>query len=134
MSAVGTTGSFGFLFLSLAIGFSAGCGVIVAQFFGAGQEKDVRKTASTGILLLLGMGAMITFISIAVSKPAFTYWLAIPDELMDSSFENYLILYVDIGNVYSGVRCVPGSRQWRCGNFGGDLCFDNTSYLHLYIA
>ena len=37
LSAVGTTGSFAFLFLALALGFSAGNGVVVAQQFGAGN-------------------------------------------------------------------------------------------------
>ena len=35
LSAVGTTNSFTFLFLAIAMGFSAGCGVIVAQHYGA---------------------------------------------------------------------------------------------------
>ena len=55
LSAVGTTGSFTFLFLALVTDFSAGNGVVVAQHYGAGNEKQVRDNASTGILLMLGM-------------------------------------------------------------------------------
>ncbi len=39
LSAVGTTGSFVFLFMAVAIGFSAGSGVIVAQYYGAGMKR-----------------------------------------------------------------------------------------------
>ena len=39
LSAVGTTGSFAFLFLALATGFSAGNGVVVAQHYGAGDQN-----------------------------------------------------------------------------------------------
>ena len=53
LSAVGTTGSFAFLFLAVAMGFSAGNGVVVAQFYGAGDEKEVRSNASTGILFIM---------------------------------------------------------------------------------
>ena len=56
LSAVGTTGSFAFLFLALAMGFSAGNGVVVAQNYGAGNEKEVRANASTGILFLMILG------------------------------------------------------------------------------
>ena len=53
LAAVGTTGSFAFLFLAIAMGFSAGNGVLIAQSYGAGNEKQVRANASTGILLLM---------------------------------------------------------------------------------
>lgn len=38
---------------ALAMGFSAGNGVVVARFYGAGNEKSVRATAATGILFLI---------------------------------------------------------------------------------
>lgn len=56
LSAVGTTGSFAFLFLAIATGFSAGNGVVIAQYYGAKDEKSVRANASTGMILLLGLG------------------------------------------------------------------------------
>ena len=55
LSAVGTTNSFVFLFLAIAMGFSAGNGIIVAQHYGAGDEKQVRRDASTGIIMLMIM-------------------------------------------------------------------------------
>ncbi len=39
LSAVGTTASLAFFFLAVAIGFSSGNGVVVAQHYGAGSEK-----------------------------------------------------------------------------------------------
>ena len=56
LSAVGTTGSFTFLFLAIAMGFSAGNGVIVAQHYGARDMAKVRENASTGILFLMILG------------------------------------------------------------------------------
>nr|MCR4789321.1 multi antimicrobial extrusion protein MatE [Lachnospiraceae bacterium] len=56
LSAVGTTGSFAFLFLAIAIGFSSGNGVVVAQHYGTRKEDMVRITASSGILFLMGLG------------------------------------------------------------------------------
>ncbi|MBQ5994883.1 MAG: MATE family efflux transporter [Clostridia bacterium] len=82
LAAVGTTGSFTFLFLAIAIGFSSGNGVIVAQFYGAGRENKVRLTASTGIILILGMGLLSTILGLSVARPAFKYLVAVPDEIM----------------------------------------------------
>ncbi len=83
LAAVGTTGPFTFLFLAVAMGFSAGNGVVVAQHFGAGDEKKVRSNASTGILLILGMGIVATVLGLLVSRPAFKYFVAVPTEIMD---------------------------------------------------
>ena len=38
LSAVGTTGSFAFFFLAVAIGLSSGNGVVVAQHYGAEEH------------------------------------------------------------------------------------------------
>ncbi|SDB57240.1 MATE family efflux transporter [Butyrivibrio sp. INlla16] len=75
LSAVGTTGSFAFLFLAIAIGFSAGNGVVVAQHYGAKDEKRVRENAATGILFLMVLGLLSAVIGIIVARPAFTYLL-----------------------------------------------------------
>ena len=82
LSAVGTTGSFTFLFLALALGFSAGNGVAVAQHYGAGDERQVRANASTGIVLLLALGVFVSAAGIAVSRPAFRHFVAVPDEIL----------------------------------------------------
>ena len=83
LSAVGTTVSFTFLFLAIALGFSSGGGIVVAQHYGAKDEKQVRDNASTGILLLLGIGIAATIIGILVSRPAYTHLVAVPEELLE---------------------------------------------------
>ncbi len=92
LSAVGTTGSFSFLFLSLAIGLSAGNGVVVAQHYGAGNEKAVRENAATGILLLMGVGLISTILGILVSRPAYTYLVNVPDSFLELTI-TYFRLY-----------------------------------------
>ena len=82
LAAVGTTATFTFLFLAMAVGFSAGNGVVVAQAYGANDEQQVRANASTGILLLLGMGLISTIIGISVSRTAYTNFVGVPPELL----------------------------------------------------
>ena len=59
LSAVGTTTSFTFLFLALAMGFSAGNGVIVAQHYGAENETlpACHQATLTGLHRCRGHGA-----------------------------------------------------------------------------
>ena len=113
LSAVGTTVSFTFLFLALAQGFSSGNGIVVAQYYGANDEKQVRANASTGILLLMGMGVVTTAVGLLVVRPAYTYLVAVPEELLGQTlayFRVYLFgLIFQFGyNIFSAILRAVG--------------------------
>ncbi|MCH5186337.1 MAG: MATE family efflux transporter [Oscillospiraceae bacterium] len=113
LSAVGTTVSFVFLFLSLATGFSAGNGVVVAQHYGAGNEKQVRANASTGILLMLGMGIVSTISALLVSRPAYTRLVSVPEEFLELTLQYFRIyalgLVFQFGyNIFSSILRAVG--------------------------
>lgn len=91
LSAVGTTGSFAFLFLAIAIGFSAGNGVLVAQHYGAGDEAQVRSNASTGILFLMVLGAVFALLGVAVARPAFVYLVGVPEDYLGLTLQYFRI-------------------------------------------
>ena len=82
LSAVGTTGSFVFLLLTVALGISAGNGVIVSQRYGADDEHGVRENAAAGIVLLTILGVAATVIGIAAARPACVHLIAVPDEIL----------------------------------------------------
>lgn len=113
LSAVGTTGSFTFLFLALATGFSVGTGVLVAQHFGAGEEGQVRANASTDILLMLGMGILSTIVGILVSRPTYTHLVAVPEEILELTLQYFRIqaigLVFQFGyNIFSSILSAVG--------------------------
>lgn len=83
LSAVGTTGSLVFFFLAIAIGFSAGVGVVIAQFFGARQEEKVRAAASSGIILLAILGIIATILSWLTARVAAVQLLDVDDSIVD---------------------------------------------------
>ena len=89
LSAVGTTGSFAFLFLALATGFSAGNGVVVAQHYGAKNDKKVRANASTGILFLMILGVVSAVIAFITARPAYTYVLNVDKSILDLTVEYF---------------------------------------------
>ncbi len=92
LSAVGTTASFVFLFLAVATGFSAGNGVVVAQHFGAGNEKQVRENAATGILFLITLGVLIGLFGVVIARPSLKYFINVPDSFLDLAVQ-YFVVY-----------------------------------------
>lgn len=113
LSAVGTTGSFAFLFLALATGFSAGNGVVVAQHYGNKDEKQVRANASTGILLMFGLGIISTIVGILVSRPAYTYLVAVDESFLEQTLQYFRIyslgLIFQFGyNIFSSILRAVG--------------------------
>ena len=91
LSAVGTTGTLTFFFLAIAIGFSAGNGVVIAQCYGAGNEKGVRKNASTGIAFLMILGVVSAILGIVLAKPAFKYVMSVPEEILSLTIQYFMI-------------------------------------------
>lgn len=85
LSAVGTTGSFVFLFLAVALGISAGNGVVVSQRYGADDEQGTRANASLGLLLMGGLAVVATILGLAVSRPACQHFISVPPEILEET-------------------------------------------------
>lgn len=91
LSAVGTTGSFVFLLLSVALGISSGNGVIVAQRYGANDEQGTRANASLGLLLMGMLSIVMTLLGVAVSRPACTHFISVPPEILEETLSYFRI-------------------------------------------
>ena len=96
LSAIGTTGSFVFFFLAFAMGLSSGNGVVIAQHYGADDRKMVRENASTGMILLVGVGIIVAVIGILVAKPAYQYLIHVPSDLIDKTVLYFRIYAVGL--------------------------------------
>ena len=113
LSAVGTTGSLSFMFIALAMGFSAGNGVVVAQHYGAGNTKLVRENASTGILMLMSMGLVSVFIGMLIARPAYTHLMAVPGDFLELTITYFKIYSVGLVfqfgyNIFSSILRAVG--------------------------
>ncbi len=84
LAAVGACGSTNFLFFSLSSGLAIGIGIIVAQFFGAGDEKNVRNTIANSIYVLWGAAITVSIIGI-VFCPALLRLLQTPESVIGDS-------------------------------------------------
>ncbi|MDO4815751.1 MAG: MATE family efflux transporter [Bacillota bacterium] len=93
LGAVGNCASLTFLFIAIAFGLSNGSGIVVAQFFGAKREDDVRRAASTAILLLCGVGIAGVVFGLAGSQWLLGTVLGIKDEEVLKEAVTYFRIY-----------------------------------------
>lgn len=84
LAAVGACGSTNFLFFSLSAGLSIGIGVIVSQFFGAKDEKNVKLTIANAFYALSGVAIVISVIAI-IFTPQIMRLLQTPQDVIASS-------------------------------------------------
>ena len=94
LSAVGTTGSFIFLLLAVALGISAGNGVVVAQRYGAEDAEGVRANAATGLLLMTTLGIAATILGLAVSR-IWKVYLTFGEPIDTASLDKETLKHID---------------------------------------
>lgn len=69
LGAVGSVGSLNFLFFSLCMGLGAGIGILISQFFGAGQDDYVKKIIANAIYITLAAGLLMSFCGFFLADP-----------------------------------------------------------------
>lgn len=90
LAAVGSTGSLTNLLVNLFIGLSVGANVLVARFYGAGQNDSLKAMVQTAIATALAGGIILIFLGFFLSKPALG-WMGTPDDVI-----NHSVLYMRI--------------------------------------
>lgn len=90
LAAVGSTGSITFLFFSLAFGMSAGIGIIVSLYYGAGEEYLVRKTIISAVYVLAATSLLMGTIACIFARPILTL-METPDGIMEDAI-TYLVV------------------------------------------
>lgn len=116
LGAVGACSPLTMLFVSLAIGMCTGCSVVVAQYFGAGKIEDMRRAASTSIILLVALGAALSVLGAVFSRPLLANVLGVSDWYIDYATDYFSIyaaglIFQFAYNVFAALlRAVGDSR------------------------
>lgn len=69
LGAVGATGSITFLIVSLVIGLSVGIGIIVAQYFGAGDDEMVKNAIGNSVYIVAAAAILMSCVGFFAAKP-----------------------------------------------------------------
>src|SRR5699024_11236893 len=81
LAAVGTTGTLINLLVGFFVGVSSGATVIISQFFGAGDAKNVSKAVHTSMALALAGGLAIMVLGLLAARPSLVM-LRVPQEIL----------------------------------------------------
>jgi putative MATE family efflux protein len=92
LAAVGASFPFIFALVSLSIGIAMGATIIIAQYFGAKDLKNVRKTIDTLYIFLIVASILTSLLGIALSGPIFRL-IHLPEDVMPSA-RLYMNIYL----------------------------------------
>lgn len=115
LAAVGTCGSTSFLFFSLSSGLSIGLSILVSQFFGANNEKQLRATIGNAVYVLLSSSFLVMLLSYLLAPNIF-HLLQVPDRIFNDTI-TYMrtscfgIVFVAIYNGVAGVLRALGDSK-----------------------
>ena len=84
LAAVGSTGALINLLINVFIGLSIGTNVLVAQYIGARDPKNVSETVHTSILASLICGTVMIFVGIFLAEPLLTL-MGTPDDVLSQA-------------------------------------------------
>ncbi|NLZ36600.1 MAG: MATE family efflux transporter [Clostridiales bacterium] len=90
-SAVGSVGPIINSLIGFFLGLSSGAGVMVSQYFGAGDEEDVSKTVHTAFIMTVVFAVLVTVAGFLFT-PVFLNMMRTPPEVMPESLA-YLRVY-----------------------------------------
>ncbi len=90
-AAVGSVGPIINTLIGFFSGLATGAGVVVSQFFGAGDYKNVRNTVNTAVVMTAGMALLFTAIGVLCSPFALRL-MSTPDDVFAEANE-YLTIY-----------------------------------------
>ena len=84
LAAVGSTSALINLLINVFIGLSVGVNVLVAQYYGAKNEKEVNETVHTAIAISLISGVFLIFLGMMVSRPLLEL-MGTPNDVIEKS-------------------------------------------------
>lgn len=114
-AAVGSTGSVNFLIIGFVLGACSGFSIPVAQDFGAGDMRGVRRSAFGAAVLALVIAAVLTVLTLMGTRPIMRL-LRTPEDIFEDACSYIFVIFAGTGatvlyNLLSGVlRALGDSR------------------------
>lgn len=107
LAAVGTTGPLSFLVLGFASGITSGFAVLVAQRFGAGDERGVRRAVTSATILLSIFTVVLTLASVLGTK-ALLRMINTPDDIFEDAYRYIVVIFAGMVTMllYNFLACI----------------------------
>ena len=137
LAAVGATGTLINLLVGFFVGLSSGATVIISQYYGARNEKDLSHAVHTAIALAIAGSLVITIVGLLIAPMALR-WMDTPADIMEDSLI-YIRMYflgiigVLIYNIGSGILRAVGDSKHPL-YFLIFCCFANIILDYLFVA
>ena len=99
LAAVGSTGSINFMIIGFCMGVCNGFAIPVAQRFGAGDYKGLRKFTANSAWLGILFSSIMTVIVCILCKDIL-HWMNTPDDIIDDAYSYIFVLFLGIPATY----------------------------------
>lgn len=102
LAAVGSTNSVNTLIVGFMIGLTNGFAILVARYFGAKDEKELRKTVAATLVLGIGTSIVLTILSVTFLMPLLRV-LNTPADIIEEAYRYISIIFLGmtIGVIYN---------------------------------
>ena len=81
LAAVGTTGTISFFGIGIFTGIATGAGVVIGNYYGAGDKKRLEESVHTSIALGIIGGAILSVLGVLLAKQVLI-WMNTPQEVL----------------------------------------------------
>lgn len=116
LAAVGASGSVINMLVGFFMGLAAGAGVVISQYFGAGQKEGMSRAVHSSLALTLLLSVIFTILGVTFTRPLLAA-IGVPQEVLPHSTRYLMIYFCGITfsmlyNMGSGIlRAVGDSRN-----------------------
>lgn len=97
-AAVGSTGAINFLIIGFILGVSSGVCIPIAQQYGAGNMKAMRKKIATAIYVVAGVGLVLTVVTV-FGTDALLHLMKTPDNIFGDARTFIRIIFIGIPGI-----------------------------------
>ena len=115
LAAVGSSGSPIYLLIGFSQGVAVGAGVVVSQFLGAKDHKEVQESVHTALAISVVMGLILTIGGVACGR-ALLVWMNTPAEVLNDAV-TYIriyfggVLFSVVYNMAAGILNAAGNSR-----------------------
>jgi putative MATE family efflux protein len=104
LAAVGSGAWLNWMIIDMIIGFTQGFSILISQYFGENNIKNLRKTVTMATILAIILGVSMTIISLSAAKPILIL-LNTPENIIDNSLSFLLVAFLGIPAILAYNTC-----------------------------